>query len=237
MLRGFEQSLQGVHDDTVRQLRTFAQQVRSQLEPRYRKMESLKALCDRDPSVKRRVRAILRAAFEFGMYSRRWCGPGTRYPVDIDATRRKCGTQHKAISPRLVGKFAVAGRGGVRLVARDRGNSPADAVNSEGRMTNMELMLRLAIHTIVEQEGEKIEMLACMDTVGTVDGGYWPSDVTLLELLESCEGGLSQERQGGCVRTYSTHIINSCLMLLPMAYVTTPAWAKIDGLVIPIVEH
>ena len=190
-------------------------------------MQELRRRCTQDPATQRDARRFLKNVFLFAMYSRRWAGPETPYPIAAHETRRNVG-QHKPISLELRGKYVhVASDGDVRL--RDAGTTRADETDS-GRAIAMYYAHLQAAHTALARSaahGFLTARLLLAIRPPTVDGSHWPAEERLWETLFAGERSVAMGTT--CTRQVSADLLRSCRMLAPFLYKTPPAWMSFEG--------
>lgn len=201
------------------------------LEERESALHALRRRAERDKKFQSVARRVLKNIFFLGMYSRRWAGPGTPYPVSVRETNRLV-LHHKPISKELQNMHAdVTSKGDVVVTRQDDGIGPADFVQ-DGKLMNMvdayQYSLAVAVEaTTTEHRDFLISHMRMALTKDTVDGTYWPSDETLWEALFLGDKCLAKANV--CMRQLSLNLIMSCNMLSKVLYKTTPQWMVYEG--------
>lgn len=190
--------------------------------------------------------SVLENVFFFGMYARRWCGPGRPYPIADEQTRKKVGTRSNPCSEDLRGRYVrvcCSTREDmvceVKVYDRDVGDEdeglPSDAANGEGRLGHMEAChFACALRGVdwlrnnVRDATPECGLLACMERALDWDGNAWPLDpgVETLPLILSRLQDRSDSRS--CIRRSSMHLIRTSRYLWRAAFPSSPVpeWAR-----------
>lgn len=196
------------------------------LQERGRTLQRLRTRCAQSAAFAREARRVLKHAFYFAMYARRWAGPGTPYPVTTRATNRRPG-QHTAVSSDLVGKAVRATPAGEVVLRDARGGDDDDAADlvSEGKLSNM-MYAHLRAAGVERETGLAPLLLLAVEGAPTVDGSYWARRETLHECLFTGDGSVASGK--ACIRQQSRALLETCLMLAHYVYRTPPAWMRLD---------
>lgn len=229
MLKAYVRTLAGqdAPDDVAPVLDTFRPLV-TELEKMHSKLHALRRRCESDTQLRTKARRVLMNAFLFGMYARRWQGPGYPYPVNNVGL---VGTRARPASKALIGNTAAWSASGlVRLVPKGVYRA-ADFVNGEGRLEVVQDAYLQAANTILSSDSFlSSHMLSCVETAYAIDGTGWPDSDTLHDLVGLCmEGTASSSGTGSCIRRNSMHIVRSCQLLIPYVYSSPPVWSRYEG--------
>jgi hypothetical protein len=190
------------------------------------------------PDFVKKARLLARLFFYLAMYQFRWAGPGRPYPIREAQTKTPVGTPANPISESLRGRMVVASASGVRLVTRGQ-HPPADAVNQDNRLGNMEYALLHAIAAVVHTlTPAQTDIVRNAFRAGTsrhmIDGsGYWCAQESLLDV---CMGGYSIGAANRCVRLASKQILAGVHTTLAVLYRTPPAWSRYEGRMDPFLD-
>lgn len=196
------------------------------------------------PAELKKVRLLARLLFQLGMYQHRWAGPGRPYPLTNESTVRRVGGASNPISDSLVGKMVVSGLSGVRIVTRGA-HPPADAINEENRLGNMEWACLASAGEIYESLSPptrtKIRRaFRCGTSMRFCDGsGYVVSPYSMMDL---CFGSPGQPhvpfvaRGDYCVRMASKQLVTGVINVNKHLYKSPPAWARFEGSMDPSID-
>lgn len=204
----------------------------SMLVERRKTLQLLQRRCNQDPALQRAARRVLQNIFYFAMYSRRWAGPGTPYPIQTKETNRNVG-QYKTISEHLKGMAVNVSSTGEVLV-RDKDWRAADEIQNGKAMAMVEAHLlgaSIAFDSVPNNHVLKSCMLAA-DRWQTTEGDYWPKQFTLFEIMfdESSSVSSYDPKKGKvCTRQVSSDLIRTCDMLASFLYKTRPQWLVYEG--------
>jgi len=216
--------------DSARRCITNARECVSMLLERRDTLRLLQRRCNRDPVLQRAARRVLQNIFYFAMYSRRWAGPGTPYPIQTKETNRNVG-QNKVISEHLRGMAVNVSSTGEVLV-RDRNWRAADEIQYGKAMAMVEAHL---LGASIAFDSAPSVLKSCMlaaDRWQTTDGDYWPKQFTLFEIMfdESSSVSSYDPKKGKvCTRQVSSDLIRTCEMLASFLYKTRPQWLVYEG--------
>jgi hypothetical protein len=196
------------------------------------------------PAELKKVRLLVRLLFQLGMYQHRWAGPGRPYPLTNESTVRKVGDTSNPVSESLVGKMVVSGLSGVRLVTRGT-HPPADAINEEKRLGNMEFACLTSAGEIYESLSvptrKKVRNACrCGTSLRFCDGsGYVVGQYSMLDL---CFGTPDQPhapfvaRGDYCVRMASKRLVTGVITITKHLYKSPPAWVRFEGSMDPSID-
>jgi hypothetical protein len=189
-------------------------------------LHALRRRCSRDTVVQRDARRFLKNVFYFAMYSRRWAGPGTPYPITAGETRRNVG-QHKRISQELAGKYVHVTHGG-EVKLREHGDTRADETDSGRAIAMYYAHLRASHAAVFESVASEFLQRHFLLAIRppTVDNSYWPAEETVWEALFAGERSVAMGTT--CTRQVSADLLRSCIMLAPFLYATLPTWMRFE---------
>lgn len=198
--------------------------------------DRLVAKCQEEPSLMRRVRTTARMFWMYAMYLRRWKGPGTAYPIRAEDTRVR--VTRANVSSALKNRFVSAHASGLRLSALERNALPADVVNDEGRLDNMEMQLQEALRLQYDALSDDDRVLVgrafrCAEPYRMVDGsGHWCSAEGM---FDACFGhGHSLATGNRCVRIASLQLLGGVITLALRLYKNPPSWLLHEGILAPV---
>jgi hypothetical protein len=212
----------GAFDELIVRASEFA----ATLDRRLKDLDDLREDLRRDPSALRNARAIVKHAFEWAMYERRWSGPGTPYPIETSSRLIGGGRRASSISQRLVGKH-------VRVLS-PRERYPADAVH-RGRLQNMADANFNTCIDLAERHGDLSLKLKLCEWARPVDGTYYPSSTSLVGYLNALTEGDGQVGdEPALLQRHTILAIHSCKMMATYLYDSEPAWIKFEGEPMPL---
>lgn len=186
------------------------------MEARLRALDALRERLRADPAERRVAQTILRNAFEWAMYERRWAGPGTPYPVE---RAFDVGTGANPISPSLVG-----------ALVEDQGERyPADLV-IDGRLRVMADVRFNACVDAAERNHRTALDMRLSSRVRPIDGSYYPDRLSLVAFLDATR----TESDAALLGQNTLDVLHSCRMLLPYLYASAPQWSKFEGEPMPL---
>lgn len=195
----------------------------------------LRQRCATSPLVQQAARRFLRNAFMFAMYSRRWAGPGTPYPVSTRETNRIVG-RHKPVAESLVGMYKhVTSSGDVKLRETGEEADEADRTEDGKAIAMTEAHLLAAFNSIDGLVDANVRdfLVAHMVTgtpVPTTDGVPWPADETLWDVLFAAPHSVAQQQDNAtCIRQVSKTLLFTCTLLASYVYKTPPQWMRYEG--------
>ena len=199
------------------------------LDERFSKLRKLRDTCSRRKDYQNVSRRMLRNLFYFGMYARRWAGPGTPYAVATRETNRNVG-QHKAISEELEGMTVyVSDLGEVTLRDQEDDDTEEELATfiQDGKaMSMMNAYLLACFNTIDNLKDSQMQqfirshMLSAVEFVAT-DGTYWPAEREVWDVLFGCESSVANAEY--CIRQYSSTVLHSCKLLAPFSTKPNPS--------------
>lgn len=184
------------------------------------------------PERLRTYRLLARLFFQLSMYLYKWAGPGRPYPTTNDASQLPVGGAANPVSEALRGKRVIASARGVRLVSRGD-HPPADAVNDERRLANMEHALlgsiRAAYDALPAAEATLVHDAFREGTLFDMcDGsGYWTRDESMFDRCFA--PGFSIATGNRCVRVSARPLMTGALTVALALYKSPPAWTRFEG--------
>ena len=202
-------------------------------------MRRLAVTCNRRPDLQRAARRLLRNLFFFTMYSRRWAGPGTPYPISAAETRRNVGQRNKPVSEELHDMTVTTSAIG-DVILSENGGGGADTVR-DGKVTSMLDAYFLAVHNCVDAIPSAADRTLLKNAfmvaipLHDTNGSCWPSHELVWDLFFSpdsrsvAQGQLGGSDRGTCIRQVSHVMVYTCTMMETFLYKTTPQWMKYEG--------
>lgn len=190
------------------------------LQSRLADLAALRYHLSRTPTDRRAAQKMVKYAFQWAMYERRWAGPGTPYPV---SRARNVGTASNPVSPKLVD--SAVGNG----LRSEHDMLPADHV-VDGRLQNMAVACRNACLDVAEENKEVALRLKMSAIVHVVDGSYYPDLASLPGFLNEC----ASASDAANLHQNTLHTIRSCKMLAAYVYGSEPSWIKFEGEAMPL---
>jgi hypothetical protein len=196
------------------------------------------------PSDLKKARLLARLLFHLGMYLYRWAGPGRPYPITEERSTRPPGAPNNPISDSLVGKMVTSSASGVRVVTRGN-HPPADEVNSENRLGNMENACLMAAGELYESLSEATKRkvrnyFRCGTPMRFCDGSGYVVDS--YSMLDVCFGTPESPhrafiaRGDYCVRMGAKRLITGVLTVTNYLYKSPPAWTRFEGDIDPFID-
>ena len=192
----------------------------------------------------KKVRLLARLLFHLGMYLYRWAGPGRPYPITDERSTRPPGAPNNPISDSLVGKMVTSSASGVRVVTRGS-HPPADEVNQENRLGNMENACLMAAGEVYESLSAATKqtvrtIFRCGTPMRFCDGSGYVVDS--FSMIDICFGDPDAPhrsfiaRGNYCVRMGAKRLITGVLTVSNYLYKSPPAWTRFEGDVDPFID-
>lgn len=205
------------------------------LAARIAQLETLRATLRANAGLEKIARAMLRHAFEWAMYARRWRGPGAPYPV---LKAGKVGSPGHAVSSTLAGRrVSTLPNGSMHLTASGAADEPvaADEVQ-DGALLNMADANWVSCLRLARANPQLSKQLVACVQARAVDGSFCPGSFELAELLEGIvdDDDVYSTQMVAILRRTSIQAIHTCRMLADYVYRVEPTWMKYEGVLMPL---